>query len=384
MAIAALTTASILVLSLQAGNGKAAYGMAVLAVLELWFYIPKGYNLSWQYLTLIPFVMGLPLVFALARGKGRWAALFALAPVLSFFIIEATAPKGFPQRHDPFTEAPYVRFLREKAGYYRVAGVEGVLMPNYASALGVYDVRFINALSVDSYQHYAENSLLPGPHTVPIDRLWFTGIPDYLQREKRSFYQEIQEKASFYSLLGVKYVLAPSPVSIDMPLVYDGEVKVYENPSVLPRAFLVYQVEYASSYQQAQEALGLPDFDPLSRVVLEQEASFSPQEGRGTARIREYQPNRVVIETQSETPGILVLTDVFYPGWTAQIDGKATRIYRANGLVRAVKVDKGDHKVVMSYLPRSFALGLAVALLAGVACLALMFRKRNQKGLSGS
>ena len=55
-----------------------------------------------------------------------------------------------------------------------------------------------------------------------------------------------------------------------------------------------------------------------------------------------------------------------------------------NGLVRAVMVDKGDHKVVMSYLPRSFALGLAVALLAGVACLALMFRKRNQKGLSGS
>ncbi|HLE02116.1 MAG TPA: hypothetical protein VI877_01340, partial [Dehalococcoidia bacterium] len=106
VAITALVIASILVFSLQAGNGKAAYGMAALAVLELWFYIPKGYNLSWQYLTLIPFVMGLPLVFALARGKGRWAALFALAPVLSFFNIEATAPKGFPQRHDPFTEAP--------------------------------------------------------------------------------------------------------------------------------------------------------------------------------------------------------------------------------------------------------------------------------------
>ncbi|MBU2008471.1 MAG: YfhO family protein [Chloroflexi bacterium] len=384
VAIVALTTASILVFSLQAGNRKAAWGMGALAVLELWFHIPKGYNISWQYLTLIPLLIGLPLVFALARGKGRWAVLFALAPVLSYIIIDATAPKGLPQRYDPFTEAPYVQFLREKAGYYRIAGGDGVLMPNYAGALGVYDVRFINALSVNSYQHYAENSLLPGPHTVPIDRLWFTGIPDYLKPEESSFYQEIQERASFYSFLGVKYILAPSPVSIDMPLVYDGEAKVYENPSVLPRAFLVYQVEYASSYQQAQEALSRPDFDPLCRVVLEQEASFSPQEGRGTARIREYQPNRVVMETQSETPGILVLTDVFYPGWTAYIDGKAAKIYRANGLVRAVMVDKGDHTVVMSYFPRSLALGLAVALLAGVACLALMFRKRNQKGLSGS
>ena len=384
VAITALVIAAILVFSLQAGNRKAAWGMGALAVLELWFYIPKGYNLPWQYLTLIPLFLGLPLVFALVRGKGRWAVLFALIPVLSFCIIDATAPKGLPQRYDPFTEAPYVRFLRETAGYYRIAGGEGVLMPNYASALGVYDVRAINALSVDSYQHYVENSLLPGPHTVPIDRLWFTGIPDYLKPEKLSFYQEIQERAPFYSFLGVKYILAPSRVSIDMPLVYDGEVKVYENPSVLPRAFLVYQVEYVSSYQQAQEALSQPDFDPLSRVVLEKEIPFSPREGRGTARIQEYQPNRVVVETQSDTPGILVLTDVFYPGWTAHIDGKATTLYRGNGLVRAVMVDKGDHKVVMSYFPRSFALGLVVALLAGVACLALMFRKRNQEGLSGS
>lgn len=377
VAIAALVIAAILVFSLQAGNRKAAYAMGALAVLELWFCIPKGYNLSWQYLTLIPLFIGLPLIFTLARGKWRWAVLFALLPVLSFFIIDGTAPKGLPQRYDPFTEAPYVGFLRENLGYYRVAGGQGVLMPNYASALGVYDVRFITALSVDSYQQYVENSLLPGPNTVPIDRLWFTGIPDYLKPENLSFYQEFQERASFYSFLGVKYILASSSLSIGMPLVYDGEVKVYENPSVLPRAFLVYGVEYAPSYQQAQEALSRPDFDPLGQVVLEKEVPFTTQGGQGTAHIQEYQPNRVVIETQSDTPGILVLTDVFYPGWTACIDGKATRIYRADGLVRAVMVDKGDHTVVMSYFPPSFALGLAIACIASLACLALMLMKRN-------
>ena len=383
VAVLALVTAAILALSLQAGNRKAAWALVALAVMELWFHVPRGYSLSWQYLTLIPFVAGLPLVLALARGKARRAALFTLIPVLSFCIIDAAAPKGFPQRYDPFPEAPYVRVLRENAGYYRVVGGEGVLMPNYAGALGLYDVRSITALSVDTYQHYVENRLQPGPHTVPIDRLWFTGIPDYMKPDNPSFYQEFEDRVPFYSFLGVKYILAASPLSTGMPLVYDGEVKVYENPSVLPRAFLVYQVEYAPSYSQAQEALGRPDFDPLGQVMLEEKLSFGPRRGRGAATIREYQPDRVVIETQSDTRGVLVLTDVFYPGWTASVDGRAARIYRADGLVRAVMVDQGEHTVVMSYLPRSFVAGLAVALLAALACLALMLRKTNREGLSG-
>ena len=75
-----------------------------------------------------------------------------------------------------------------------------------------------------------------------------------------------------------------------------------------------------------------------------------------------FEENKIKLRSQSDYDGILVLTDVFYPGWSATVDGNSTEIFKANGLVRAVFVPAGDHSIEFEYLPDSFNLGIMISL----------------------
>jgi uncharacterized membrane protein YfhO len=128
-------------------------------------------------------------------------------------------------------------------------------------------------------------------------------------------------------------------------------------------------------------ALGLlssPGFDPTSQVVLLEQpdetsagALAETQEAgsesaAAAARVVIYEPNRVVIETESQQPGWLVLSDTYYRGWEATVDGRSAAIYQANGCVRAVPLEMGQHEIVFRFRPRSFYTG---ALISGLSAL---------------
>ena len=96
-----------------------------------------------------------------------------------------------------------------------------------------------------------------------------------------------------------------------------------------------------------------PDFDLRQNVILEEELSseltnklrLSDINESGNTNIILYETNNVMIETKSDEATLLILTDIHYPGWKAFIDGTETKIYRADGLVRAVFVPEGNHAV---------------------------------------
>jgi uncharacterized membrane protein YfhO len=75
---------------------------------------------------------------------------------------------------------------------------------------------------------------------------------------------------------------------------------------------------------------------------------------------------------RSAPAGVLVLTDVFYPGWRARVDGQPAKVYRVNGVARGVFVPSGTHVVEFSYFPVSFIVGLMVAAVALAVCVALL------------
>ncbi len=82
-------------------------------------------------------------------------------------------------------------------------------------------------------------------------------------------------------------------------------------------------------------------------------------------------PQRVSIKVNLETPGIVVLADVYYPGWTLTIDGKPAPLLRVNRMMRGASVEAGDHTVVFSYEPKSFRYGLILSVAACIAWLGL-------------
>jgi hypothetical protein len=142
----------------------------------------------------------------------------------------------------------------------------------------------------------------------------------------------------------------------------DG-VSLYEYDGRMPRAFLVPRVEVVPD---AAEVLArLRAIDLRTVAVVEQAVAISapgddaPAVSRGEVRIVEYQPERVVLEATTADDAFLVLTDQFYPGWVARVDGVETPIHRTNFLFRGVALGAGRHRVEFVYRPRSFTLGLA-------------------------
>ncbi len=160
---------------------------------------------------------------------------------------------------------------------------------------------------------------------------------------------------------------------------YSGDVKIYENLDALPRAFVVPRA-LARRGNDALAAMRDPAFDPASQVILDM--PDVPQVAAAndyTATLTLYQPEHVLVEVATDQLAWLVLTDTYYPGWRAFIDGKPAPITRADMLFRAVAVPQGKHCVEFVYDPLSLKIGAGVslaALIVAVVCLVLIQRRR--------
>ncbi len=158
-------------------------------------------------------------------------------------------------------------------------------------------------------------------------------------------------------------------------LVHSGDVKIYENLDLLPRAFLVRGTGAARvAAEDDAAALALmreEGFDPAAQVVLSADASptgpAAPlQAGAGGDQvgITEYTPERIAMEVTAGAPGYVVLTDAWYPGWRAYVDGQPAPIQRADLYFRAVPVEAGRHRVLFTFRPRTLVVGVGISLAA--------------------
>jgi hypothetical protein len=144
---------------------------------------------------------------------------------------------------------------------------------------------------------------------------------------------------------------------------------VLENVNAQPRAFLVHQVTQVADMQHAVDAMRQPSFDTRLSAVVEGAPPVAiapaPAESPGADKV-EFVSNadeRVEMRVTAASPALLVLTDTYYPGWQATVDGTEQHIYPADVAFRAIAVDAGEHTVQFEYRPVSFVLGVAAALL---------------------
>jgi hypothetical protein len=145
--------------------------------------------------------------------------------------------------------------------------------------------------------------------------------------------------------------------------VLSSDVKIYENETVLPRAFVTHEAwVVAGDERGTEEGLDLmraPDFDPAAAVVLSSgdAAMMEPvplprtPASESSAKITFYGSERVVVEVDSAAEGYLVLTDAFYPGWQATLNGAPAEILRADVMFRAVHIPAGHSEAVFEYRP---------------------------------
>jgi uncharacterized membrane protein YfhO len=136
----------------------------------------------------------------------------------------------------------------------------------------------------------------------------------------------------------------------------------------------------ASAVLKAVTADGF-DGRRLAMVETETPPALPVPAGEDDVTLTTWSPNRLALACTTATPRLLVLSEMFYPGWRAAVDGTPTEIYRTNYLFRGVVVPAGRHAVTFEYRPRSVPLGAAVSGAAVLAALAVLAagRRRRQK-----
>lgn len=145
-------------------------------------------------------------------------------------------------------------------------------------------------------------------------------------------------------------------------LVHSGDVKLYEQLDLRPRAYLSHDITGVESADAALAALRSGLTQPELPTVVEGLPTFRHQPApTDSAQILAYAPERVEIRTQSQEPALLVLSDTHYPGWTATVDGEPTPIYTTNYLFRGVPVPAGEHTVLFRYRPTGWDWGLGLS-----------------------
>ena len=163
------------------------------------------------------------------------------------------------------------------------------------------------------------------------------------------------------------FVVAPEG---QFELAFSGDVKIYENATVLPRAFLVSEVLTAANDDEALRVMRAQSFDPGKMVVIADGGYERTRERENSPSVLpslspsivSYSPEQITIDVDAARDSYLVLTDAYYPGWVATVDGQPVPIDRADILFRAVKVPAGQHRVELHYQPQSFSIGALISI----------------------
>lgn len=181
------------------------------------------------------------------------------------------------------------------------------------------------------------------------------------------------------NMLNAKYFIVPLQNNKTVPI---------QNPYVLGNAWFVDKLNYVNNANQELEALGKLNLrheavaDARFKTVL---GEATPQDSTSVVKLTAYAPNQLTYEVKSATGGVMVFSEIYYPEWTATVDGKPVEIGRADYVLRALKVDKGQHQVVLTFDPKSVKQTETVAYAAYVVLLLVVLFglyaewKRKQK-----
>lgn len=210
--------------------------------------------------------------------------------------------------------------------------------------------------------------------------------PLILQRYEAFITSWPDPRARTYDLLNARYLVTLAPLEpsdeADAPrlLLEQSGVYVYERPGALPRAWVVPQVERVED-GAALARIHEPGFDPHATALVDSEFACTPASPEaGEAQILSDAQNRIEVQVRGGG-GLLVLSELDYPGWQAEVDGDPAQLVRADYLLRALCVPAGEHRVELVYDPPLLKVGLAVTGLAllWVAGIALWRRIERQR-----
>jgi hypothetical protein len=162
-------------------------------------------------------------------------------------------------------------------------------------------------------------------------------------------------------LLNVKYMIMTDSA---------GKKYLGMNESYLPRAKMFYDAVKFNTEDEVKNFMTSNEFnyrktlaiESFDNIVLPESASGDSIPGN-SVKIREYSLNTIRIDVETESDGLLYLSEVYYPAWNAYVDGNKVNILKTNFCMRSIPVTKGQHKVELRYESDVFANGKIITMI---------------------
>jgi hypothetical protein len=196
-----------------------------------------------------------------------------------------------------------------------------------------------------------------------IDRIFM--MEGYTPLALQRVYAPLATSDQSFDLLNVKYKTVTAE---------DGRhLSLQPHPSYMARAFFLYQLHVVRSEDELLSYLKSPAFDHRTTAVLEKEPAFDLSQPDSPpvwhTAITSYRNNAIALEVETSHDGLLVLSEIYYPGWKAYLNGQSADVYCVDYNLRGIFVPKGKHSVRMAFEPESYARGKAITLVSLLLCI---------------
>jgi hypothetical protein len=206
----------------------------------------------------------------------------------------------------------------------------------------------------------------------------------YVASIPANVYDSSPHEFAMQQLVGTRYYVAKSPERPELRLVFEdpGGLKVFENPDAFPRAWSVHNTFVAHNRSEVISfILNKKEQLPYTAPIVDSRLPVEQCAGTDQVRVVEHRPGRAVLDAELGCRGLVVLSDVYFPGWYASVDRRGTPIHEVYGFLRGVVVEAGRHHIDMVYRPRSVYAGVAMSALGALLALAAAVssaRKRRE------
>lgn len=240
-----------------------------------------------------------------------------------------------------------------------------LLVENWATWFGIDDIQGYSPIQIQRYVELmdAVNGHRQEYHETDV-------FPDGLD-------------SPLLDLLNTRYIVVPADaadrrdlesLTASLPTVYEDEhVLILERPTALPRAWLVHQWQQVSAGEALQE-LSSGGIDPRQVALLEAPGPELAPPVSSVTESASYivrEPDLLRLEVSASAPALLMLSEIWDPGWVASVDGVTSPTYLADHTLRAIAVPAGHHVVELRYQPLSLRLGVAITVVTALLIFAV-------------
>ncbi len=315
---------------------------------------------AWRSFFII--IIGVGILFLYQRGKLR--ASFTVGGILVLCLVDMWNVNKRYLYDDEFIPKT------QKMDVFRKSQADEIILQD--TALNYRVLNFASNTFNENNTSYWHKSV-GGYHPAKLRR-YQEMIDRHISKEMQDTYRAVVEAAGemdsvdaskfrVLNMLNTKYFILPAGKQVQpVPI---------ENPYAYGNAWFVDKVQYVDNANEEIDALD--HILPTETAIVD--ARFKEQlksvtegykDSLSTIRLTEYEPNRLVYETSSAKDGVVVFSEIYYPGWQATIDGQPAEIARADYILRAMNVPAGKHTIEMRFDPKSLHVteGIAYASLA--------------------